>query len=217
MGEQVLDFLLGCGLRALPRQPVLAAYQRRVGLEPLVADQQHRLGEVDRGIGRVGRHDHQRLGARRVVVVEPALLAPEQERRALARAMEIAQPSGRRARGEHRLHHVAHPRGRGEHVADISDRLFGGGERPCVVEHGFGSGRGGDRLPVGPVAARGDEAHVGQSEIEHRARGRADILAELRFDQHHCGRLAVGGRDRTPAAVGSRHQAAAAAPSRISL
>ncbi len=43
-----------------------------------------------------------------------------------------------------------------------------------------GGGAGGG---VGPAVAGGDEAHLGQPEIEHRPRRLADILAELRADE----------------------------------
>src|ERR1700721_68519 len=47
-----------------------------------------------------------------------------------------------------------------------------------------GAGGGAHRLDVGPAVARLDEAQARQAEIGHGARRRADVLAELRLDQH---------------------------------
>jgi hypothetical protein len=40
------------------------------------------------------------------------------------------------------------------------------------------------RHGIGPAIARGDEAHFGQAEIEHRPRRLADILAQLRANKN---------------------------------
>ena len=50
----------------------------------------------------------------------------------------------------------------------------------------LGRARGhGDGIGIGPAVARGDEAHMFKPEIQHRARGGADILAHLRAREHH--------------------------------
>ena len=46
------------------------------------------------------------------------------------------------------------------------------------------TGRGGVRLVVRPAVARADQPQIGQPEIGHGARGKADILAELRVDEN---------------------------------
>jgi hypothetical protein len=40
---------------------------------------------------------------------------------------------------------------------------------------------------IGPAIARGDEAEAGEPEIEHRARGLADVFAELGADENDYG------------------------------
>ena len=48
-------------------------------LEPLVAADEHRLGEVQRGVGGVGRKGDDRIGDRDLVVVEAGSLGAEQD------------------------------------------------------------------------------------------------------------------------------------------
>ena len=43
-------------------------------------------------------------------------------------------------------------------------------------------------MHVRPAVARIDDAQFAQAEVAHRARGHADVLAELRLDQHDDGR-----------------------------
>ena len=74
-----------------------------------------------------------------------------------------------------------------------------GREDAGAVEHMIGAARGGARLLVRPALARIDEAEIDEAEIRHGARCRADILAELRLDQHDCRAVAPLGR------LGIRH------------
>ena len=60
------------------------------------------------------------------------------------------------------------------------------------------AGRRRVRLVVGPAVARGDQPQIGEPEIGHGARGKADILAELRVDENDGGR-----RDRALGAAAS--------------
>ena len=74
--------------------------RRRVavrGLEPFVADQQHRLREIERGIGGIGGKGEDRVGERHLVVVEPGALRPEQHAALLvpSRATVSAMRGGR--------------------------------------------------------------------------------------------------------------------------
>ena len=46
------------------------------------------------------------------------------------------------------------------------------------------AGRRRVRLVVGPAVARADQPQIGEPEIGHGARGKADILAELRVDEN---------------------------------
>src|SRR3546814_21194167 len=68
-------------------------------------------------------------------------------------------------------------------MPETGDRLGEAVEHHGIGEHHSGTRRRGPRIGIRPAVARGDEAQLGQSEIEHRARGLADILAELRSDE----------------------------------
>ncbi len=56
-----------------------ALFRREAGEPPLVAEEQHRLGEVERGEGRVDRKVQDLVGERQVLVVEPGPLAAEED------------------------------------------------------------------------------------------------------------------------------------------
>src|SRR5947207_772397 len=72
-GEQLL-------LRRLGRPDPLAEWQARAGqLEPLVSDDDDRLGEIERGEGRIDRQGDDAVGERDFVVFEPDPLATEQD------------------------------------------------------------------------------------------------------------------------------------------
>ena len=60
------------------------------GLEPLVCAQEHGLGEIERGVGGIGRKGDDRAGQRHLVVVEARALRPEQDAALLARAAAVA-------------------------------------------------------------------------------------------------------------------------------
>ena len=213
MAEEVLDL----AVRRRPRAPLGQRLRGRIAagrLEPLVADQQHRLGEVERGVGGVDRHRHDGVGERHVVVVEAGALAPEQHARGLARGPPAAHVGRRLARLDDGLEHVARPRGGGEHVVQVGDRLGGGVEQPDGVEHRGRPGRGAHRLDVGPAVARPHQPEVGETEVEHRARRGADVLAELRPHQDDRGCAA---RVLAAAVVSGHRRTYAGAPSRKSL
>ena len=64
---------------------------RETGQPPLVAEQQHRLGEVERGEARIDREGQDLVGERQVLVVEPGPLAAEQDARPAPRASASAR------------------------------------------------------------------------------------------------------------------------------
>ncbi len=92
---------------------------------------------------------------------------------------------GRRlGRADHRLGLVVGACGGREHEAAIGDRRFDAVEQLGTVEHHVGARGGAAGMDVRPGVARPDEPQPGQAEIRHGARRGADVLAELRLDQH---------------------------------
>ena len=75
--------------------------------------------------------------------------------------------------------------GGGEQQRQIGDRLLDGVEQFGAFQNLVGAGGGALRRDVRPAVARLDDSQTGKREIAHRARGHADIFAELRFDQDH--------------------------------
>ena len=60
------------------------------GLEPFIAADENRLGEVERGVGRARRKGDDRVGERDFVIVQPGALRPEQDSALLAAAAAVA-------------------------------------------------------------------------------------------------------------------------------
>jgi hypothetical protein len=77
--------------------------------------------------------------------------------------------------------------GGGEQERAVGDRLLDGVEQLDMIENMIGAGGGALRADVRPAVARIDDPQARQPEIAHRARGHADVLAELRLDQNHNG------------------------------
>ena len=153
---------------------------QRLGLGPFVGDDHHRLREVERPELGIDRHRHDRAGERHVVGVEPRPLRPEQDRRPFRRAPHRR----RRLLGRHHgLGHSALAHGGGIDVRAVRHRVGDAAEYPRLRQHDVRPARRRPRVRVGPAVARGDEPKLAQPEIEHRARGLADILAQLRADQ----------------------------------
>ena len=162
--------------------------QRAAGreLEPFVADDQHRLREIERGEGRIDRQRDDRVGEPDLVVLEPPALAPEQQRDVLA---------GRDARRHLRAAASgARPRASPDRARAPSSRARTCNRRspPPRVSNSFAASST-RSAPEAARRARGfgqpsrglTSRSSRQAEIRHRARGRADVLAELRLDQNH--------------------------------
>jgi len=88
---------------------------------------------------------------------------------------------------DHRFGLVVGPGGGGEQQRAIGDRLLDGVEQGGLIQDVVGAGGGALGMDVGPAVARIDDPQSGQPEITHRARGHADVLAELRLDQNDDG------------------------------
>ena len=101
------------------------------------------------------------------------------------------------ARGRFRRHHrlglVVGAGGGGEQQGAVGDRLLHGVEQLDLVQDVVGAGGGARGLDVRPAVARVDDAQPRQREIAHRARGHADVLAELRLDQNDDGARSARG------------------------
>ena len=211
IGEEGQQLLFRRRRRLLRRHKRQAAGAAE--LEPFVAHDHHRLRQIERSEGRVDRQRHDRIGETDLVVFQAVALAPEHQRDLLTRRNARRRKPRGLVRAEYRLGLVMRARGRGDHEMAIGDRLGEGGVNACGLQHPVGAGRHDRRLPARPAAARIDETQFRQAEIRHRARGRPDILAELRLDQnHHRRRLRhpVSGLVRTC----TRHILSAAAISR---
>ena len=82
------------------------------------------------------------------------------------------------------LHHLARPRGRCQHVMQAADRALDAAIDARPFDEEGRAGRRSVRLVVGPAVTWADQPQIGQPEIGHGARGKADILAELRVDEN---------------------------------
>ena len=156
-----------------------------VKLAPLVADDQHRLRQVERGEGRIDRQRDDTVGERDFVVLEPVALAPEHHADALAGRDLRRHQLRRLLRRHHRLGLVVRPRRGGEHEGQVGDRGLDGVEQFGLVEDPVGAGGGHPGARIGPAVARLDQTQPRQAEIRHGPRRRADVVAELRLDQDH--------------------------------
>ena len=74
-----------------------------------------------------------------------------------------------------------------EQQGEIGDRLLHRVEQLDLFQDVVGAGGRPLRADVRPAVARVDDAQPRQGEIAHRARGHADVLAELGLDQDNHG------------------------------
>ena len=75
--------------------------------------------------------------------------------------------------------------GGGKQQRQVGDRLLDGVEQFGLLQDLVGAGGCALRRDVRPAVARIDNSQARQRKIAHRARGHADILAELRLDEDH--------------------------------
>ena len=95
---------------------------------------------------------------------------------------------GRRLRRRnHRFGLVMGAGGGGKQQGQIGDRLLDAVEQLGLLQKLVGAGRRPLRRDVRPAVARIDDPQTRQRKIAHRARGHADILAELWLDEDHNG------------------------------
>ena len=179
--EEGLHLVLRGGLGAFGHRKRQRARGRK--LEPFIADQEHRLRQIERGKARIDRKGDDAVGERHLLVLQAVALAAEQDADRAA-ALDFA---GHLLRGGFRRHHrlglVVGAGGGREQQRAIGDRLLHRVEQFDPVQDMVGAGGRPLRADVRPAVARVDDAQPRQREIAHRARGHADVLAELRLDQ----------------------------------
>src|SRR5690606_35552335 len=90
-------------------------------LHPLIRHEQHRLGDIERGEGRIDREGHDLVGEADLFVVEPEALASEQDAGLLASSKTLAQYLAGFDGATHRLETVALARGRRDYVVHVGD------------------------------------------------------------------------------------------------
>ena len=158
------------------------------------------------------------IGEGQLVVAEPHALGAEED----AAALPFGTPRpelGRGALGRgDRLHHLPRPGARGVKRMQIGRGRLHAREELSRPDHLIGTGSRRLGLGIGPAVAGPYQAQIREAAIEHGARGKADVLAELRLDEN----------DRRPPEpaqlgalrpVGAGHcsECGATAPSRKSL
>ncbi|MEH2475941.1 hypothetical protein V1284_007385 [Nitrobacteraceae bacterium AZCC 2299] len=180
--EERLHLVLRGALGALRHREGQSVLGRQ--LEPLVADQQHRLGEVQRGEAGIDREGDDAIGQRHLFVEQAVALAAEQDGDGAAGGDLPGNFLRGGFRRDHRLGLVMGTGGGGEQQRTVGHCLLDGVEQFDLVEDVIGTGGGAAGMDVGPAVARIDDAQPGQPEITHGARGHADVLAELRLDQN---------------------------------
>ena len=176
---------------------------RRVvaGEKPFVAQDQHGLGEIERGEGRIHRDRDDGFGNGDVLVVQARFLAPEEDSAAFPGRDVPARGFHGGARRQHRLQHVT---GTGRGGVDVVEPGHGVRRPPVdarAVDDDVGAGSRRPGLLVGPGIPGPHQTHVRQSEIQHGAGGGTDVLAHLGLDEHDGGTA----EDGFPGPVGSRH------------
>ena len=109
-----------------------------------------------------------------------------------APACDMVDDLARRGvRPDHRLGLVMGPGGGGEQQRQVGDRLLDRVEQFGLLQNMVGAGRGALGGDVRPAVAGLDDPEPRQRKIAHRARGHADVLAELRLDQDDDGAFEV--------------------------
>ena len=158
----------------------------------------------------IDRHRHDMAGEDHVLRCQPGAFRAEQDGGAAGLAVDRL---GHFLGTDHRRHDVAFADGRGEDLAAIGD---GVGHRVIELgpfEHEVGTARRRAGIGIGPTVARGDDAHFGQAEIEHRPCRLADVLAKLRADEDDNRRRCDAAHSNLPGSGGSPTSSAISAKS----
>ena len=111
-------------------------------LEPFIADQQHRLRQVERGEAGIDRKGDDAVGERDLLVLQAVALAAEQDADRAA-AGDAGHDLARGGFGrDHRLGLVVGAGGGGEQQRAVGDRLLDGVEQLDLVQNMVGAGGG---------------------------------------------------------------------------
>ncbi len=167
-----------------------ACRQRAVetGGQPLVAHQEHGLGDVKRGEFRVHRKRDDGVGKRDLLVGEAPALAPEEQAASLVGDRTLSQLARRLTRPDHSFRQVARACGRGVNEVQIGDRVFCGIEDLHFIDDASRAACRRPRLLVRPAVPRPHQAEIDQAEIRHCSRRSADVFPHLRLDEDDRGR-----------------------------
>ena len=109
IGKESVELLLG------RRRRLLRHGERQFAallLEPFVADDHHRLRQIERGKGRIDRQREDAVGARHLVVFQPVALAPEHDGDVLAGRHARRHLGRRLRRADHGFGLIVIARGR---------------------------------------------------------------------------------------------------------
>jgi hypothetical protein len=183
--EECLHLVLRGALGAFGHRERQGTFSRE--LEPFIADQEHRLRQVEGGKAGIDRKGNDAVGARHLLVLQPVALAAEEDANGAA---GCGLPC-HLLRGDFGRHHglglIVGAGGGGEQQATVGDRLLDRIVEFHMIQNMVGTGGGTLRADIGPAVARIDDPQPRQRKIAHRARRHADVLAELRLDQNHNG------------------------------
>ena len=100
------------------------------GLHPFVADQQNRLREIERCIGRIDRKADDLVGQHDLFIVKPGSFGAEENAELLAARNARRRFDHRFICGEDRLDLAAYSRRRREDAVEVGDSLFKARKKP---------------------------------------------------------------------------------------
>ena len=159
------------------------------------------MRQIERGEAGIDREGDDAVRERDLLVLQPVALAPKED----ADGTPARDLGGDLARGDlrrdHRLGLIVRAGGGGEQQRAVGDRLLDRLEQLDMIQNMIGAGGGALGANVRPAVAGIDDAQPRERKIAHRARGHADVLAELRLDQNDNG---VGEVDAGFGLVGAR-------------
>ena len=155
IGKERQQLLLGCPrgfVRRLKRQRT-----RGFQLEPFVADDEHGLGEIERGERGVDRQGEDAVGEPDLVVLQPVALAAEHDCDRLARRDPRRHLPHRLLGAHDGLRLIVLARGRGEHHSAVGNRALELLETLGTFEQEVGAGGGRQGARAQRILARVDE------------------------------------------------------------
>ena len=153
-------------------------------LEPFIADGQHRLSEVQRCEPRTERNGDGRISQYNVFVTQARPLRAEEDGGGDVGVGSLMQPRCACSGGELRLGLIANARGGRQDELAVGDCRTRRLEDPNSVQNPICAGGHGLCRRVRPTVPGRNQAQIVKTAIGHSPHSRADVLAELRFDQN---------------------------------